>query len=163
MIRILSPSDAAEFRRIRLQALVAHPEAFGSTEREEIGKAATYAARLAPSAHPDAIFGCFDCEHLSGIAGFFRHLGEKRCHRGHLWGVYVEPEARRAGRAESLVRAVLDHARHHVEIVELSVASRSGAAVRLYQKLGFVIYGVESQAIKIDGRYSDWTLMSAHT
>ena len=79
----------------------------------------------------------------------------KRAHKGHLWGMYVRPAARGTGLARQLVEAVLEYARERVELVQLSVIAGNVAAQRLYGALGFVAYGLEERALKVDGRYFD--------
>jgi RimJ/RimL family protein N-acetyltransferase len=59
-----------------------------------------------------------------------------------------------------LVQAVLDHARQHVELVQLSAIGDNKPALRLYASLGFVEYGLEKNALKQDGQYFDEVLMA---
>jgi RimJ/RimL family protein N-acetyltransferase len=47
-----------------------------------------------------------------------------------------------------------------VELIQLAVVSDNEAARRLYQRLGFVEYGIEKKALKQDGRYYDEVLMA---
>ena len=58
------------------------------------------------------------------------------------------------------VEAVLDLARQRVELIQLSVVSDNEAALRLYESLGFVEYGIEKHALKQDSRYYDEILMA---
>ena len=95
-----------------------------------------------------------------GIAGFRIHEGEKERHKGLLWGMYVRPDARKAGVGRQLVEAVIDHARDRVEVMQLSVVSGNEPARRLYASLGFVEYGVEKKSLKQDGHYYDEILMA---
>ncbi len=68
--------------------------------------------------------------------------------------------ARRAGIGRQLVEAVIEHARRHVELLQLTVVSTNEPARRLYARLGFVEYGIEKNALKHDGRYWDEVLMA---
>jgi ribosomal protein S18 acetylase RimI-like enzyme len=148
-IRRLRAEDAALYRDIRLEALQRRPEAFSSTfEVEAAWTLARFAERLAGS----AVFGAFGGSDLLGIAGFYIQPGRKEAHKGMLVGMYVRPAARRAGIARRLVAAVLDHARRHVELIQLTVVSDNEAARRLYAGLGFVEYGIEKNALKDGGR-----------
>jgi ribosomal protein S18 acetylase RimI-like enzyme len=156
-IRRLLPADAGLYRGIRLEALSLAPEAFGSTfARESAKPLAWFAARLESA----AVFGAFDGSNLLGIAGFFVNQGQKEAHKGALWGMYVRPNARAAGHGQRLVEAVVEHARRHVEVLQLTVVSGNEPARRLYAKLGFVEYGIEKNALKQDGRYWDEILMA---
>lgn len=156
-VRHLLRADAALYREIRLEALTQSPEAFGSTfEAEGVRPLAWFADRLDGA----AVFGAFDGTELLGIAGLYIQQGRKHAHKGTLWTMYVRPNARRAGVGRRLVEAVIEHARRHVELVQLSVVSGNEPARRLYATLGFVEYGIEKDALKADGQYWDEVLMA---
>jgi ribosomal protein S18 acetylase RimI-like enzyme len=74
--------------------------------------------------------------------------------------MYVRPGARQAGIGRKLVEAVIEHARGHVELLQLSVISDNQPARRLYASLGFEEYGIERRAAKYHGRYHDDVLMA---
>jgi RimJ/RimL family protein N-acetyltransferase len=157
MIRLLTSADAALYRAIRLEALAAHPEAFGSTfEREQEKPLAWFAERLATS----DVFGAFDADELVGTAGFRREDGAKTAHKAVLWGMYVRPLARKSGTGRLLVDAVAAHAAERVEQLQLVVVSDNQAALRLYTAAGFVEYGRGVKALKWGGRYYDEILMA---
>ena len=156
-IRRLTSADAAAYRDIRLAGLRDSPEAFGSTfERERAQPLAWFCERLRNS----AVFGAFQSTDLLGIAGFVIREGEKERHKGLLWGMYVRRDSRKAGVGRQLVEAIIDHARAHVEVIQLSVVSDNEPARQLYACLGFVEYGVEKNSLKQDGRYYDEVLMA---
>ncbi len=156
-LRRLSPADAALFRAIRLEALRDEPDAFVSTFEEESGKPLSFFAdRLARS----AVFSAFRGSEPLGVAGFYVQPGPKHAHKGMLWGMYVRPHARGTGVGAMLVEAVIEHARAHVELIELTVVSENAAARRLYERFGFTQYGLEKRAAKYRGRYHDDVLMA---
>ena len=116
-----------------------------------------FAARLDSS----AVFGAFAGADLVGVAGFFVKQGDKQAHKGMLWGMYVRPDARRAGIGRRLVEAVADLARRHVELLQLTVVRGNEPARRLYAKLGFVKYGIEKQRVRSrKDDYRDEVLMA---
>ncbi|GIQ71762.1 GNAT family N-acetyltransferase [Bradyrhizobium sp. RD5-C2] len=157
-IRRLLPADAALYRDIRLEALRLSPEAFGSAyETESLHPVGWFAERLA---HGAAIIGAFRGGELAGIAGFIAAQGPKQQHKGMLVGMYVRQQARRAGVGRLLVDAVLDLAAQSVELVQLAVVKGNEPACELYRRAGFVEYGLERHALKIDGRYYDDILMA---
>ena len=156
-IRRLVPADAAVYRDVRLEGLRLRPEAFGSTFAEESVKPLDWFAGRLDSA---AVFGAFEGDTLLGVAGLFVRDSVKEAHKGVLWGMYVRPQARGAGLGRRLVEAVIAHARHCVEIIELRVVEGNEEARRLYAGLGFVEYGVEKNAMKQNGRYWDEVLMA---
>jgi GNAT superfamily N-acetyltransferase len=153
----LTPEDVLLYRQIRLEALADSPDAFSSTlDIEEDRPLDWFVARLADA----FVLGAFDGPDLMGVAGFYVQAGPKHAHKGMLWGMYVRPEYRAAGVGRVLVEAIIDHARDHVEILQLFVVDDNAPARRLYASLGFVEYGVERHATKYRGRYHDDVLMA---
>jgi ribosomal protein S18 acetylase RimI-like enzyme len=157
-----STTDAGRCRRrpvsdIRLEALKANPEAFGSTfEIEDAQPLSWFAARLDSS----ELLGAFHDAKLVAIAGFAIQQGQKMAHKGTIWGMYVRPAARRTGIGRRLVEAIVDLARDRVELIQLAVVRDNEQARHLYASLGFREYGVEKNALKQDGRYYDEVLMA---
>ncbi|WP_375775279.1 GNAT family N-acetyltransferase [Bradyrhizobium sp. ma5] len=157
-IRRLLPADAALYRDIRLEALSLSPEAFGSAyETESVHPVGWFAERLA---HGAVILGAFRGGELAGIVGFIAAEGPKRQHKGALVSMYVRQQARRAGVGRLLVDAALALAAQSVELVQLVVVKGNEPACELYRRAGFVEYGLERHALKIDGRYYDDILMA---
>ena len=157
-MRRLLPADAALYRDIRLEALRLSPEAFGSAyETESVHPVGWFAERLA---HGAAIIGAFRDGELAGIVGFIAAQGPKQQHKGMLVGMYVRQQARCAGVGRLLVESALELAVQSVELVQLAVVKGNEPACRLYQRAGFVEYGLEKHALKIDGRYYDDILMA---
>jgi len=155
-IRQLTPADAESFRELRLEGLRLNPEAFGSTYEFEKDQPLTrYTGWLTNS----TVFGAFQNSHLIGTASFTQQSGLKDSHKGLLRAMYVRPTARRTGAGRQLVQAIIDTARQKVEQVQLSVVSDNQPALRLYQSLGFRQYGLEKNALKHNGTYSDEILM----
>jgi RimJ/RimL family protein N-acetyltransferase len=152
VIRPLRADEAETYRDIRLEALRLHPEAFGSSFEEESARGlAWFAERLSGT----TVFGGFRGEALLGTAGFMPETGLKRAHKGHLWGMYLRAEARGSGLAAGLVAAVVDHARGRVEVLLLSVTEGNVPARRLYETFGFVAWGVEVKALRVEGVWYD--------
>ncbi|MGY3489593.1 ribosomal protein S18 acetylase RimI-like enzyme [Bradyrhizobium sp. USDA 4011] len=157
-IRRLLPADAVLYRDIRLEALRFSPEAFGSAyETESVHPVEWFADRLTRGA---VILGAFRDGELAGIVGFVAAEGPKRQHKGALVSMYVRQAARRGGVGRLLVESALEFAVQSVELVHLAVVKGNEPAVRLYRSMGFVEYGLEQHALKIDGRYYDDILMA---
>lgn len=74
---------------------------------------------------------------LVGIIGFFRHRG--------------------TGVAAALMQEELAFLRQRGDIdqVQLSVVTTNHSAVRFYEKMGFLPYGLEKRALKSGERYLD--------
>jgi len=105
------------------------------------------------------VFGAFVEGTIIGMVGFWRETSPKERHKGFIWGMYVAPAARRLGIGVSLVQAVVEHAATQVEQVRLAVNAGNQAAIALYERQGFVIYGREPRALKGPNGYSDDILM----
>ena len=156
-IRRLEPADAALFREIRLEGLRNNPEAFGNTfEAESARSLSLFSERLRDS----DMLGAFEGSEIVGIAGLLVGKGPKETHKGMLVGMYVRQEARNRGVGRRLVEAVIAIARRRVELIQLAVVSDNESARRLYDRLGFVEYGIERKSLKQDGRYYDEILMA---
>jgi len=156
-IRPLTSADAGPYRDIRLVALENKPEAFDSTFESEIAQPLTW---FCDRLNSSQVFGAFRSTELLGIAGFVRHESDKAAHKGLLWGMYVRPDARKAGVGRRLVEAVIEFARQRVEVIQLAVVADSTRARRLYARLGFLEYGIERNSLKQGGRYYDVVLMA---
>jgi RimJ/RimL family protein N-acetyltransferase len=155
--RQLTPADAASFRELRLEGLRLNPEAFGSTyEFEKDQPLERYTGWLTNS----TVFGAYQNSELIGTASFTQLSGQKDSHKSLLRAMYVRPSHRRTGAGRQLVQAIVDHARPKVEQLQLSVVSTNQPALRLYHSLGFRQYGLEKNALKHNGLYSDEILMS---
>jgi RimJ/RimL family protein N-acetyltransferase len=74
-----------------------------------------------------------------------------------------DPAERGCGHGTEAVRRLLDFAFRDLNLnrVSLQVFAHNGAAIRAYEKAGFVREGVLRQAAHIDGRYVDIVCMGA--
>lgn len=91
---------------------------------------------------------------LGAVAGIAREEALKRRHIAVIWGVYVRPAVRGMGLGRKVVAHAIEVARSWPEIASLHLAVSSNApqAKRLYESLGFVEWGYEPDAIRIEGR-----------
>ena len=160
LIRVLTESDASEFRALRLRALREEPESFGSAEEEFASIPLDEVAKRLTSDDHAFVIGAL-APALIGVVGFRRREAAKRRHKGIIWGVYVAPEHRGQGVARSLMRAAIARATAlpELEYLSLSVGLRNEAARNFYLSLGFSSYGVDRRAIKLGGEYLDEDLM----
>lgn len=128
------------------------PEAFAASPSDDRAIDPDY-LRHALAEADQALFGGFDPE-LAGIVGLYRAKGEKSAHKSHLWGLYVAPAHRGKGLGRLLVEAAVGFARSMpgVSQVCLCVSEETPGAAALYQRAGFVTWGVEPDALRIGGR-----------
>lgn len=151
-IRILGSEDAREFTAMRLQALRDCPTAFASSYAEEVGTPHhEVESRLAPKLN-GAVFGAFDDGRLIGICGVQQERLIKLAHKATVWGMYVDPAARRSGVGRALMQAVLTYAEVtlRVRTVRLGVNTENHGALSLYRRFSFRIVGTEERCLLID-------------
>ena len=155
-IRRLRRSDAEPYRELRLEALVAHPEAFAASFTAELAQSTGWhAGRL--ERHP--VFGGGFDGGLDGMGGLFVSDAPKTRHKATIWGLYVRPACRGHGLGRALLEHAMGYAASTVEELRLSVTAASEPAMALYRRAGFREYGREPRAIKIAGRYQEEILM----
>lgn len=156
LTRVLTAADASAFREIRLEGLLRHPDAFGSSHAEEAGRPDVWFQDTLASG---LVVGCEIGTRLAGIAGLFIPSAIKMRHRGTLWGMYVTADERRHGVGLALVRAIIASAEGKVEELTLGVAAHNQSAVSLYRRMGFADYGLDRHALRVDDEYVDEILM----
>ena len=155
-IRLLDKEDWVDFKAIRLEALLNHPEAFGSSFEEESNRSPDDWKAGFKTAD---IFGCFVENNLVACAGFFVLSSLKMRHRGVLFTMYIKPTYRKKGIGDALVKAVISRAEKQVSQLHLTVVTTNKTAIKLYEKNGFRIYGTEPHALKIGGSFYDEHMM----
>lgn len=157
----LAPADADRYVVLRREMLIDTPHAFGSSPEDDRFRTTDQA--LASLADPhNAIFAVQASGQGSGLvaaAGVIRETRAKRRHIASIWGVYVAPMARGRGLGRAVVRAAVSHARtwEGVSAVQLCVSEgasphQRSPARRLYDSLGFLEWGREPEALRVDGR-----------
>jgi ribosomal protein S18 acetylase RimI-like enzyme len=160
-VRKLVPADLSDYRKLRLTALAAHPEAFGSSWEEEAQfDDCTFVQRMT-QAPPSVALGGFSGPALVGTASMVVQPRVKQRHKGTIYGVYVDPWHRGSGLAQGLMEALLAEARHAgLLLLQLSVTVGNRPARRLYAGLGFQTYGIERRALKLGEAFVDEELMA---
>ena len=129
-----------------------HPTSFGSSYEEE---AAWPLQRFQAWLDEQAVFAAEVDGALAGLIALRPFATAKFRHKGVLWCMFVREAARGRGLATALIEALLGEARTQgLEQVLLTV-SAGNPAERLYQRLGFEVFGREPRALKHDGRYLD--------
>ena len=163
VIRAATEQDAELFRDLRLEALRQHPEAFSSDyETSAKWPLDKWKERLRGNDRVNSItyLACLD-DVLIGMMGIYRASSAKIRHNGTIWGVYVRPSYRKQGVGQGLIEACAKWASQRgIEIIKLGVVSRNSAAIQLYTRGGFNVYGVEPRALRVNNRYYDELLMA---
>ncbi len=161
LIREAKPTDAFQFRELRLAALQNSPIAFTADYQKNLNHPPKYWEDLL-TMQPDesAIFLAAHEEALIGMTGVARAGSPKTRHSAWVWGVYVMPEWRGLHIAEELILSCFAWAKaRKIVIAKLGVAAVNQPAIRCYERCGFKIYGTEPRAIFYEGHYYDEHLM----
>ncbi|WP_440117947.1 N-acetyltransferase family protein [Paenibacillus sp. QZ-Y1] len=158
IIRNIRREETDQYWPLRLEALKNHPEAFGASFEISVQLPLNEVEERIHTEPDDYILGAYTEDgQLAGMMGFKRELGLKLRHKGYIWGVYVSPSYRGCGLASRLLREVLDRGREleGIEQINLSVVTTNESARRLYEQYGFETYGIERNALVVQGQGYD--------
>lgn len=140
-----------------LEAYALHPDAFTSSVEERAAMPLSWwEARLDEREQAGSVvLGAFHEGALAGAAGLAFETREKARHKAQLFGMVVRADCRARSLGAALVRAPLDQARARdgVLLVQLTVTEGNAAAQRLYQRFGFVPFGLEPLAVAVGERH----------
>jgi ribosomal protein S18 acetylase RimI-like enzyme len=154
-VRKLTPDDAEEYRRCRLDALQDSPSAFATSFEEESARDVQFFRDRfeRQQATDTAMFAAFDGERIVGLTGILCEDRERRKHKMSIVSVFVRPEYRGRGIARDLMQRAIDHAKSVgiVTHLELGVESENMPAIKLYEAFGFRTWGVEPDFQIVDG------------
>src|SRR4249920_1321831 len=100
-VRILTSSDTAAFRALRLRALQEHPEAFTSSFDEDARKPLSATEQRLAGDGGNVFWGAFVEGDIRGMIGLTRDPRAKARHKGDIVAMYVAPELGRRGLARA--------------------------------------------------------------
>lgn len=163
-IRILNQADAMRYRKIRLQSLQEHPEAFLSTYEIEVAQPIEDTEQKLRPFDDRFTIGAFLQDELVGTVTFIKETHPKTMHKGNIYAMYVSSAYREQKIGKSLIEQLI-HIASEIEGLEqigLTVISKNIAAKKLYLSLGFRVYGIEKNALKYEDEYWDEELMVLH-
>ncbi|MBC3208111.1 MULTISPECIES: GNAT family N-acetyltransferase [unclassified Pseudomonas] len=155
-IERLDASHALAYRERMLEAYDRHPQAFTSSVRERaVMPLSWWEGRL--TSKLDVLLGAFDGGTLAGIVGLALEPREKARHKVTLFGMYVSTDFRQQGLGFELVQAALLEAQNHagLKVIQLTVTAGNDAAFKLYQRCGFIQFGLEPLAVRVGEDYFD--------
>ncbi|WP_145328866.1 GNAT family N-acetyltransferase [Paenibacillus xylanexedens] len=157
-LRNIQRDESDLYWPLRLEALKTHPEAFGASYELSSQLPVSEVKERIHNEPDDYILGAFTPEGmLAGMMGFKREYGLKLRHKGFIWGVYVSPAHRGNGLASQLLSEVLERGKHleNMKQINLSVVTTNVSAKRLYERYGFETYGIERNALEVNGQGYD--------
>jgi len=162
-VALLKPSDAANYRRLMLEAYERAADAFTSTAQERAREPdAFWVERISDPAGLSAAFGAFERDDLVGTVALEFSAKPKTRHKALVIGMYVSPESRGGGAGRALLAAAIDYAeaREGILRMSLTVTEDNAPAVNLYRSAGFEAFGVEPMAILTPGGFKNKVHMS---
>ena len=161
-IRCISADDAEAFSALRREVTRENPVGMGLTYEEELTRTLDdFQAQLSFS-HPNAMFGSFVENELVATAavGYTSRFPSSR-HKMVMWGVFTSPRYRRRGLSQQVVDSAIQHAfSSGVHRLNLQVYVPNEPAIAMYRSIGFVEYGIEAEAVFINGQYHDGVHMT---
>lgn len=155
-IRALEANDAVAYRALMLEAYGVYPQAFTSSVAERAAMPLSWWEKRLES-RLDRLLGAFDGEALAGIVGLAFEPREKARHKVTLFGMYVNASHQQQGLGRRLVEAALEEAcqQPRLKLIQLTVTAGNHAAIALYQRCGFIQYGLEPLAVRVGVEYFD--------
>ncbi len=161
-IRSMNKDDALAFSTLRRDVTRENPVPMGLTYKEELSRTPDSFRALLSFSHPNVMFGNFIEGRLVATAavGYTSKFPSSR-HKMVMWGVFTSPQYRRQGFGRQVVEAAIEQAfSNNVQRINLQVYVPNEAALVLYNAIGFVEYGVEPEAVYLDGQYYDGVHMT---
>ena len=154
LIRRLTPADVAPYRALRLRALRDHADAFTSSYEEESLRPESAAAQRLADTSSTRFWGAFVDGVMAGTVGLDFEQRLKARHKALVIGMFVAPEFTRRGIARALIENLVRDARaSQIELLILTVTDGNHGAQQLYLDTGFVSFGIEPRAIRVQNRY----------
>ncbi len=150
---LLKPEDAPDYVALRREMLQDAPWAFLASEAQDRG-CDVEKVKVSLGRADAAIVGIRADGKLVATAGVVREEALKRRHIAMIWGVYVTPAARGRGFARAVVSRAMELARgwEGIASIHLAVSANAPEAKRLYESLGFSVWGFEPDAVRIVGK-----------
>ena len=163
-IRPTQIDDAAAYRALRLIGLRDHPEVFGADYETSAARPIERwqeSMRSGAGGEHGVTYVAAAADELIGMTALVRNDLPKTRHAGSIFGVYTRADWRATGVADALIEACVEYARElGLRVVRLSVVTTNASAIRLYQRCGFQVYGVEPESLYVNGIYYDELMMA---
>ncbi len=152
----LTPADAMAYKALMLHAYEHAADSFTSTPQERASHPDDWwVHRIADPEGLSLVWGAFAETVLVGTVSIEFSARAKTRHKALIVAMFVREEYRAVGVARELMRAAIDHGleREGLRLLQLEVTQGNAPAERLYQSLGFQVYGVEPMAVLTPSGY----------
>ena len=136
---------------------LSYPEEMNFTVKDEEDFIANYAADKG-----SIMISAFDGERLVGNASLSCVMERKKTLHRATFGMAILKSDWGQGLGKKILSELIGFAKQAgYELLELEVAASNTAAVSLYKKMGFVVYGERPRSLKLkNGEYYDELLMA---
>lgn len=163
-IRLLTLNDLPAYKALRDEALREFPEAFTSDyETERQRGVESYAHRISEHhVHGNKLWGAFDGnDQLVGSIGLEINTRLQQRHIGTVLGMFVAKTAQCQGIASQLIAHYKEYitATGLFDQIILTVTACNTHVVHLYERAGFVRYGLLPRATCVKGVFHDKLFM----
>lgn len=154
--QIDASTDLQAFKAIRVESPRDTPASFRATE-EEMRSTPIEMFEQQLADNMCKFIGAFLEGDLIGVAALFYEESQKLSHKDTVGAVFVKPEHRNKGVGQSLIKELLGIAGRDTKLRQLNLAVNTTniTPVRLYENLGFSIFGTEKNAACVDGTFHD--------
>jgi RimJ/RimL family protein N-acetyltransferase len=163
IIKNIKKEDVNEYWKLRLEALQDSPESFSASYEESVNQSIESVKERINQTEENYILGAFtESNHVVAMAGFRREQTLKLKHKGIIWGVYVAPEHRKQGIGCKLISEIIQRSKNLKDFYQINISTMVGneSARHLYKSLGFVSYGIERNALRVENKLLDEELMA---
>lgn len=160
--RLLTRSDSQTYRFVRLECLKNHPDNFGTLfDEENKNPQLVFEKYLNDPKSENFMYGSFDGDKCIGICGFVKGKRIKTKHRGEIVQMYVNEKYSGKGIGKELLTKAIKKAfeNNEIEQLVLSVVLSNTEANNLYERVGFVEYGIIRDYFKYKNKTSDQRFM----
>lgn len=156
-VRVLTAADAEAYFSHRREALLDAPLAFAASPEDDVASSPSAVRKILTSATGSTVFGAFSDGLIGSVGIHHDSRRRKSAHKALIWGMYVAPQFRKRGVGRDLLDAAITHVRSlsGVRQVHLSVTEWSSDAQRLYESIGFRVWGTEPSSIEHEGECVD--------
>lgn len=145
-VRKLTPLDAEQYNALRLEALQKNPKSFAHSFEDAQHLALS---EIQKQLADGTIIGVFDGDCLIGSVTLWKGDLSKMNHKGEVHEMYVDERKRSRGIGKKLLEALFIEAQAQgIQELQLIVWTENASAVKLYQSMGFTIWGTERNALK---------------
>jgi RimJ/RimL family protein N-acetyltransferase len=140
-----------------LEAYRLYPTAFTSSDDERALLPLHWWEKRLAASEPaeEVVLGLWAQNVLCGIVGVQFESREKIRHKATLFGMYVPNQFQKLGYGALLVEAAIATAskRSGVKQLQLTVTEGNAGAIDLYKRAGFQPFGIEPNAVFVNGTY----------